>query len=258
MGQGGLFGAAGGGGAHVTLANAHWSIAERMAAEKESFGFYFSAHPTDRYRHLALAHGARSFGELAEMPISIEPQRTPEGRRAPAPTLAMSALIEDARWRTSARGRRYLMATCSDASGQFVATCFDEAASADLEAAAKAGGCALLRVEVDRRPGEDIPRVTIRSVQSFEGMANRTRVRIEVEADDPRALPALAALVQGERGGRGELTLKAVLPEGGEARVRLGRDYLLDAELAARIERLPGVLAVRLSAADAPRLALVS
>jgi DNA polymerase III subunit alpha len=257
-GQGGLFGDTAGGGAHVKLSNAHWSLAERMAAEKEAFGFYFSAHPTDRYRHLALANGARSFAELAAMPIAAEPQRTLEGRRVPAPTLAMSALIEDARWRTSARGRRYLMATCSDASGQFVATCFDDDAAADLEAAARAGGCALLRVELDRRPGEDTPRVTIRSVQSFDIMANTTRLRIEVDADDPHVLPALAALVGGERGGRGELALRAVLPDGGEAHLRLGRDYLLDAELAARIERLPGIRAVRLSAAGAPKLALVS
>jgi DNA polymerase-3 subunit alpha len=258
-GQGGLFGEAGAGAAPIRLPkSAHWSLAERMAAEKEAFGFYFSAHPTDRYRHLALANGARSFTELAAMPISAEPQRTPEGRRIPAPTMAMSALIEDARWRTSARGRRYMMATCSDASGQFIATCFDDDASADLEAAARAGGCALLRVELDRRPGEETPRVTIRGLQSFETMANTTRLRIEVETDDPHALPALAALVEGERGGRGELALKALLPDGGEARVRLGRDYLLDAELAARLERLPGVLAVRLSAADPPRLALVS
>jgi DNA polymerase-3 subunit alpha len=38
----------------------------------------------------------------------------------------------------------------------------------------------------------------------------------------------------------------------------LGRDYLLDAELAARIETLPGMLAVSLRTADPPRLALVS
>jgi DNA polymerase-3 subunit alpha len=170
----------------------------------------------------------------------------------------MAALIEDARWRTSARGRRYLMSTCSDASGQFIATCFDEAVSADVEAAARAGGCALLSVELDRRPGEETPRVTIRRVQPFEALANSIRLRIEIEAADPAVLPALAALVEGERGGRGELALKARLPDGGEAQVRLGRDYLLDAELAARIERLPGVLSVSLGAAEAPRLALVS
>jgi DNA polymerase-3 subunit alpha len=258
-GQGGLFGEAGAGAAPIRLPkSSYWSLAERMAAEKEAFGFYFSAHPTDRYRHLAIANKARSFAEWAAMPVAAEPERSADGRRQPAPTVMMAALIEDARWRTSARGRRYLMSTCSDASGQFIATCFDEAVSADVEAAARAGGCALLSVELDRRPGEETPRVTIRRVQPFEALANSIRLRIEIEAADPAVLPALAALVEGERGGRGELALRARLPDGGEAQVRLGRDYLLDAELAARIERLPGVLSVSLGAAEAPRLALVS
>jgi DNA polymerase-3 subunit alpha len=44
----------------------------------------------------------------------------------------------------------------------------------------------------------------------------------------------------------------------GEAELVLGRDFRLDAELAARIERIDGVAAVRLSVAPQPRLALVS
>jgi len=38
----------------------------------------------------------------------------------------------------------------------------------------------------------------------------------------------------------------------------LGRDFRLDAELAARLERIDGVTAVRLGVAPQPRLALVS
>ena len=70
-------------------------------------------------------------------------------------------------------------------------------------------------------------------------------------------LAALSELVGGSRGGRGELI--AIVPvTNGEARLRLGRDFALDAELAARIETLPGVASVTLGAAESPRLALVS
>ncbi len=259
-GQGGLFGEPGAGAAAIRLPKAeHWSIAERMAAEKEAFGFYFSAHPTDRYAHLASGHGARTFAELAAMPVA-----PPEPRgewsasgRPQTPTMMMSALVEDARWRTSARGRRYLMATLSDASGQFVATCFDDAVSEDLETAAKLGGCALMSVELDRREGEETPRVTIRRVQPFEGMASSTRLRLDLETGDPAAIERVAAIIGGARGGRGEMRLRALLPGGGAADVLLGRDFLLDAELVARIERVAGVTA-RLRAADPVRLALVS
>ena len=224
----------------------HWSKAEEMAAEKEACGFYFSAHPIDSYRHLAQAHGARSFAECAAMPIAEITERFVDGKRVEPPKVTMAALVEDARWRTSARGRRYLMATCSDASGQFVATCFDDACSEALEAAAKAGGCGLITAEFDKRPGEDIPRVTIRRIQPLEGLTGSTRLRLDVATGDPAAIEAMARLVADARGGRGELRLLPRMAPGGIDSIVLARDLHLDAELAARVERLPGIDSVRL------------
>jgi DNA polymerase-3 subunit alpha len=248
-GQGGLFG---GGESNVVPIRmpvaATWTLAQRMVAEKESFGFYFSAHPVDRYRHLAEAHGARTYAALASMPAPAD------GGRSGA---VMAGMVEEARWRTSARGRRYLMATMSDSSGQFVATVFDDDVAAQVEGAAKSGGCALLNVELDRRPGEEAPRVTIRSLQLFESLSKRSRLRLEVEVDGADALARLAAAMAAERGGQGELRLRVRL-DPGEAELVLGRDFQLDAELAARLERLEGVVAVRLAVVPQPRLALVS
>jgi DNA polymerase-3 subunit alpha len=178
-----------------------------------------------------------------------------EGGRSGA---VMAGMVEDTRWRTSAKGRRYLMATLSDSSGQFEATVFDDMVAGQVEEAAKAGGCGLLNVELDRRPGEEAPRVTIKSIQSFENLARRTRLQIEVAVDGPDALPALAAALADHRGGNGQLRLRAPIDGGGEADLVLGRDFILDAELAARLERVPGVTAVILAVAEQPRLALVS
>ena len=247
-GQGGLFG----GESNVVpirlASSAQWTLAERMNQEKESFGFYFSAHPVDRYRHLALAHGARSFEAVSALPAPAEGART---------SAVMAGLVEEARWRTSAKGRRYLMARLSDQSGQYEATVFDDAVAAQVEEAAKAGGCGLLNVELDRRPGDETPRVTIKSVQPFEALARRTRLQLEVEVERADVLPRLAAAVSDHRGGTGELRLRA-RHHAGEAELVLGRDFVLDAELAARLERLDGIAAVRLKAAEPARLALVS
>ncbi|HWT14090.1 MAG TPA: DNA polymerase III subunit alpha, partial [Allosphingosinicella sp.] len=248
-GQGGLFGE---GPANVVPIrmppSEQWSLAQRMAQEKESFGFYYSAHPVDNYRHLVIAHGARSFAELAALPAPAE------GGRSGA---TMAALVEEVRWRTSARGRRYMMATLSDSSGQFEATVFDDGVADQVAAAAKACACGLLNVELDRRPGEETPRVTIRSIQGFESLSKRTRLQLEVEVDDGEALRRLAAAMAGHRGGHGQLRLRARI-EGGEAELVLGRDFNVDAELAAQVERLDGVGAVRLTVVEPPRLALVS
>src|SRR3569623_1213344 len=247
-GQGGLFGESEASGTHIKLPlSARWSLAERMEQEKEAFGFYFSAHPVDRFAQLAKMHGARRFADLGDIQI-------PEGGRAGA---VMAALVEEARWRTSAKGRRYMMSTLSDPSGLFVVTCFDDAVAAELEGAARNGGCGLLTVELDKRPGEETPRVTVKRIQPFEGLANTTRMILEVAIDDVVAIPALGALLSEARGARGEVRLAVALPDGGSATVLLGRDFLLDAELTDRIATLPGVTAAEIAIAPPQRLALV-
>ena len=247
-GQHGLFGGEDAAEPAIRLPqSARWTLAQRMEQEKEAFGFYFSAHPVDRHGHLARMHGARSYAALGELDIPDD------GTRAGA---TMAALVEDARWRTSARGRRYMMATLSDPSGQFVATCFDDAVAADLEEAARNGGCGIITVELDRRPGEDSPRVSIKRIQPFETLATNARFVLEADIVSPDGVAALAALLADTRGGRGQLWVNAALPDGGSARVLLGRDFLIDGELAARIEALQDVRNVELRTSET-RLALV-
>ena len=193
-------------------------------------------------------HGARAFAALGELPIPTDGGRT---------GATMAALVEDARWRTSAKGRRYLMATLSDPSGQFVATCFDDAVSKDLEDAARVGGCGLMTVELDRRPGEETPRVTVKRVQPFETLATTARMAMTLHIDTPAAIAAIGHELSHMRGGRGEVRAVVAIP-GGEATVLLGRDFLVDAEIAARVQDLPGVTACEFRQAESrAHLALV-
>ncbi|HEX6217644.1 MAG TPA: DNA polymerase III subunit alpha, partial [Sphingomicrobium sp.] len=227
--------------------DARWTLAERMAAEREAFGFYFSAHPVDAQRHLLAAHHVRRYGELADIQI-------PEGTRSSA---MMAGLVEGVRWRVSAKGRRYMMATLSDPSGQFEASVFEDEACAALENAAKAGDCGLLTVELDKRSGDDAPRVAVRRFQPLDRLAQVTRLRMEIRLRTPAQAGELARLLADSRGGNGSIRFRVPLSGGGEAIVLAGRDFTLDAELGARIERLTGEGSVDLSAQEPPRLALV-
>lgn len=231
-GQGGLFGESEPSGGAINLPrSAHWSLADKIAAEKDAFGYYFSAHPLDRYAHLVRSQGAREIATLNEVQI-------PEGARVGA---TIAALIEDARWRTSARGNRYLMATISDQSGQVLTTCFDDLAAADMEEVARAGGCAVLTVELDKRPGEDTPRVSVKRVQPFESIANVARLLVDLVIDDAAALPRLAEMIGEARGGRCTVRLWAPLGAEGQAEVVIGRNFRIDEELLARVAGVPGV-----------------
>jgi DNA polymerase-3 subunit alpha len=228
--------------------DASWTLAQRMAAEHGAFGFYFSAHPVDAQKHLLAAHKVRSFAELASIPVPSD------GGRSSA---NMAGLVEEARWRTSAKGRRYLMATLSDASGQYFATAFDDEPCAALEAAVKSGGCGLMTVELDRRPGDEVPRVTVKRFQPLDALAKRTRLEMIVRVSDADAVLRLARELTGAHGGTGSIRFIVARESGGEATILLGRDYILDAELAARIERITGEGSVDLAVQEPPKLALV-
>ncbi|MCI1270460.1 MAG: DNA polymerase III subunit alpha, partial [Sphingobium sp.] len=246
-GQGGLFGGEDTPHAEVRIPpHEPWSTATRMAQEKDAFGFYFSAHPVDRYAHIAQARGARSFGGLCAQP----PATNSEGRA----TSVMAALVEDVRWRETKRGARYVSATFSDSSGQFQASCFDEAGCKKIAELAEGGDCALLQVELERLPGEEVPRVTVRGVQSLSSAANGMRMEVWIDVADASAVPLIAALLAGNRGGRGEVRIRARADDGRIASLRLGRDFQIDAETIERLGALPGVAGVQMPAREPLRL----
>jgi DNA polymerase-3 subunit alpha len=247
-GQAGLFGVNSAEAAPIRLPrDASWTQAQRMAAERDAFGFYFSAHPVDGARHLLAAHKVRTFAELADLSIA-------EGERTGA---TMAALAEGVRWRVSARGRRYMIASLSDRSGQFEATVFDDEPASALETAVKSGACGLLSVELDRRAGDDAPRVTVKRFQPLDDLAKRTRLQMTVRVSDGPTAERLVRELAEARGGNGLLRFVIPLSAGGEAAILAGRDYALDGELAARIARITGEGSVDLSVQEPPRLALV-
>ncbi|MDQ4420487.1 DNA polymerase III subunit alpha [Sphingobium sp. DEHP117] len=246
-GQGGLFGGEDTPHAEVRVPpHEPWPTATRMAQEKEAFGFYFSAHPVDRYAHIAQARGARSFGSICAQP----PATNSEGRA----TSMMAALVEDVRWRETKRGARYVSATFSDSSGQFQASCFDEASCKKIADLAEAGECALLNVELERMPGEEVPRVTVRGAQSLASAASGMRLELWIDVEEPAAVAQIAQMLSGCRGGRGEVRIRARDAQGRIASLRLGRDFQIDAETIERLRALPGVAGAQMPAREPLRL----
>src|SRR4029079_15037714 len=207
-GQAGLFGVNSAEAAPIRLPReASWSLAQRMAAERDAFGFYFSAHPVDAAKHQLAAHKVKTFAEVAEFRIN-------EGERVGA---TLAGLVEDTRWRTSARGRRYMMATLSDSSGQFLATAFDDEATTALEADAKGAQCGLLSVELDRRAGDETPRVTIKRMQPLADLAKRTRLQMTVRVADAGMAVQISRELSSARGANGLLRFIVPISTGGEA-----------------------------------------
>ena len=237
-----------GGLAMLVPASASWTMAQTMAQEKEAFGFFFSGHPVEAWRPLLDAQGARSFAEVAALPA-------PKGGGRQG--VVMAGLIESLRWRTPVSGKRYLLVSLSDRSGQYVASCFEEETQTYLESLAGEAPAVLVQAELLWREGEDVPRVTMRGATPLAKMARRVRSRLVVTLSSSDTIAALAPIIAEARGkGRCELVAELATAVG-TARLRLAGDLLVDIETLARLGRLLGPDRVAVLPLDPPRLALV-
>ncbi len=238
-GQAGLFG----GDEHTApamrlLEAEPWSKPEQMAKERENFGFYFAAHPVEQYRSVASANGARTHGSL------IAAGGSGIGRQ-PA---VMAVLVENVQRRKTKRGKDFVIADFSDNTGQFSASCFEESLVDPLVAWAKEGTCLLLNVELDSPSAEEPPRITVRGARPLAEVKSGARMVLTCEIQRAEALAELALLLPGGAEGRGEVLVRLRTGGANEPTVRLGRDFLLDSELAERLALIEGLGNVSLTA----------
>ncbi len=85
----------------------------------------------------------------------------------------------------------------------------------------------------------------------------RTHLQMTVRVRTAGIAEALAAELAANRGGNGIVRMLVPTASGGQAIILAGRDFALDAELAARIERISGEASVDLSVQEPLKLALV-
>ncbi|WP_288990554.1 DNA polymerase III subunit alpha [uncultured Sphingopyxis sp.] len=239
-GQGGLFGGDVAIAPVLQLSAAEpWTLAERMAKEKDAFGFYFSAHPVEQYEAVIAARGARTYGDICET-VEMTP-----GTRIP---MVMAAMVESARPRVSQRGNRFLNLTLSDRSGQFQSSCFDEQAGKILEALAADGGCALLNVELDLLEGEETPRVTVRGAQSLADIAASAALQLDCRVELAEAPGEMLRYLERREDARGRVIVSTPDPLTGEdIRIELGRGFALGPDTVSRLQMVAGVTDVALS-----------
>jgi DNA polymerase-3 subunit alpha len=241
-GQAGLFGGDAGPAEELRLQPAAaWSRPEKMAKERENFGFYFSAHPVAQYRDAASANGARTYQSLMEA-------GAPPGGRG---TAVMAVLVEGLTKARTRKGDTFVRADFSDASGQFSAACFEQALVPDFERWAAAGECLLLTVELDSPSPDEAPRLTVRGARPLAAVSGSTAMELTCQIATPAALLELKIELDLARGdhptGAGEVVVSLALADGGQARMCLGRNFVLTGELAERLASTAGIAKVNLA-----------
>ncbi|MEY2943815.1 MAG: polymerase subunit alpha, partial [Pseudomonadota bacterium] len=219
------------------LAVEPWSRADQMAKERENFGFYFAAHPVQQFHAVASSNGARSYASLMS-----------GGGNGGRESAVIAAMVEGVQRRKTKRGKDFVMADFSDSSGQFSASCFEEAMVEPMQQWAKDGTCLLLQVELDSPSPEEPPRITVRGAQPLSEVKNTARMVLNLEVRRAEVFPQLVTLLRPGAAGRGEVLVHLRGADGMDAHLRLGRDFALDGDLAEAIAQMDGVAHVALSA----------
>ena len=238
-GQAGLFGGEDAAPEELRLKPAEpWTRPERMAQERENFGFYFSAHPVQQYWQVASANGARTYQSLMEGGSAGGSGRS---------QAVMAAMVEGARKGQTRKGGTFIRADFSDQTGQFSAACFEEGLVDSFTKWAAESTCVLLTVELDAPNPDDPPRVTVRGARPLAEVHGAARMLLSLELHDAAALEELKSLLVPGTAGNGEVL--ATLKTGGEREplVRLGRDFKLDGDLAERLAEVAGIANVALT-----------
>ena len=215
-----------------------WSLSEARAREKENMGFSFKQHATAAYREIASAQGARSHASLMSGGV-------PGGGRMGA---VMAVQVEGASKGTTKRGKPFIRADFSDASGQFSAACFEEGLVEKFLEWARNGTCVKLDVELDSPSPDEPPRITVRGAVPLDAVRGSMAMLLTLEVESVEAVTQLA-LALGE-GGQGGDEAVATLLTGAPTPpvVRLGRTFSIDGELAERLASVPGLAKVQLTA----------
>jgi DNA polymerase-3 subunit alpha len=237
-GQAALFGGQDHAEPSLRLAEApDWTRPEQMTKERESFGFYFAAHPVEQYRTVASANGARSYAALVAQGV--------QGGRAQA---VMAAMVEGVSRGRTRKGAEFVRAEFSDSSGQFSAACFEEGLVEPMQRWAAEGTCVLLNVELDAPSPQEPPRVTVRGARPLAEVTSAARMQLKLDVERIEALSELALLLVPGDPGRGEVLARLRTANGAQPVLRLGSDFSLDGELVERLASIDGIANVALSA----------
>ena len=248
-GQAGLFGAEDHAVPATRLAETpSWTRAEQMAAERDTFGFYFAAHPVTEYRAVASANGARTYGSLMSGDGDTGGSRT---------GAVMAALVEGVNRRKTKKGNDFIAADFSDSSGQFSASCFEESLVEPFQQWAREGTCVLLNVELDRPNPDEPPRITVRGARPLASVSSAARMLLKLDVTKPEALSELALLLPRAQGARGEVIARLRTGTSREPVMRLGNDFSLDSDVIERLIPVEGLANVALTARADRHLRLV-
>jgi DNA polymerase III subunit alpha len=206
-----------------------WLPIERLNAEFEAVGFYFSGHPLDDYVKPLAKLGVETWAAFHEKALT---------KGATAAKLAGSVTYRQER--RSRNGNRFAFVGFSDPTGQFETIVFSDtlAATRDL---LEPGKAIIVRVEADVE--NDEVRLRLQSAEVLDRAAASVQTGLSVFLRDSAALNSIAQRLK--NGGRAPVKLILQLPGGREVDIALGGNFTITPQIKGAIKAIPGVVDVQ-------------
>ncbi len=229
-GQVSLFGGggAGQGPAPALPAASDWPTAERLQKEFEAIGFYLSSHPLDAYAKSLVRLGISSYAEL--------PRRLAGGGGT---RHRLAGVVIGSKERTSSRGSRFAFIQLSDMSGVYEVMAFAEVLR-DSRALLESGQPLLVTADV--RTEGDTMRLTAQRFEALDKVAAGAVAGLKVVLSADSALAPFKAMMAGEGGGRGRVSVVVPLKAEREVEIALPGGFKVTPRLTAAVAAIPGVL----------------
>ncbi|WP_341863887.1 DNA polymerase III subunit alpha [Gymnodinialimonas sp. 57CJ19] len=212
-----------------------WLPNERLAAEHQAVGFYFSGHPLDDYQPALKRRGVMTLREV-------------EARVQQGPFVAkMAGAVSVKQERKSQKGNRFAFVSLSDPTGLFEITIFSDTLEASREHL-ETGNNVIIQAEATLEA--DQLKLLGRSVQPVDnaiaGEANGLRVFIE----DEMGIVSVESLLErtaaeGAKASKGPIHLCLMAPDlPGEVEVILGDNFPVSPQIKGALRSLEGVVMV--------------
>lgn len=207
-----------------------WSLLETLEKERDAIGFYLSAHPLDDYGDLLKRLRVTRIAALAD-------QAMRGGGH-----MKIAGVVLGKQERTNGKGNRYAFVQLSDATGMVEVTLFSETLAVSRELL-DSGVPVMMNVEA-RIDGESV-KVTANAVNDLQEVAKNRVESLKVFVADPTPLESIQALIAGEAGGRGQISIVLNIDPEREVEIDLPGKYTVTPKFASMLKSVRGVVEVQ-------------
>jgi DNA polymerase III subunit alpha len=206
-----------------------WLPIERLNAEFEAVGFYFSGHPLDEYMKPLEKLGVESWASFHDKALT---------KGAIAAKLAGTVTYRQER--RSKSGNRFAFIGFSEPTGQFETIVFSDllATARDL---LEPGNAVIIRVEAD--VDADEVRLRLHDVQVLDKASAAVQSGLIIFIKDDAPVDSLAKRLK--NGGTAPVKLIVQTPAGREVDIALGNKFTVTPQLKGAIKAIPGVIDVQ-------------